>query len=318
METLGKKGFLALPSPYSDFDNAKIVIVPFGYAPDIFQTIFAPKCIIEASHNVDDFDESRMAAGDNIKKLINIDLKKDLDKCESLRKNGVATLPYKIIIPHHKTNKIEEEFIDLIEELIKKDKIPIILGGDHNITPLSIKAIKRMFDNISVLHFDSRLDMLDNSSHRSVMRKIFPYADTIVSVGFRSVAREEMEFRYRNTDKIHGIMMRDQLRPLWNLQTAIRNIVHYLKDKNVYITFDTSFLDPSTIIGAFVKTPEPGGMTYDEVLDIWVKILPKINVIGADFVEFCPDNQSKFNPEYAFAKLISRFISRLKIKSGEE
>jgi len=314
MIAMEDKGFHALENCYSDIARAKVVVVPFGYAIDVKETKEAPQRIINASHSVESFDESRMAPGDPIFDIYSASPKKELDRGERLKINGLATL---VDLNDGKLEREEliRQFTDVIQTLVGANKIPIILGGDHNVTPLAISAIKNTYSNLAVLHFDSRLDLLsegqDNDSNRSVMRKIFPHVDSIVSVGFRSVRREEMQFMRQNSGKIHGIMMRGQLRPPWESLTALRNIARYLKDKNVYITFDTSFLDPSTI-GHTAKTPEPGGMTFDETLDVWVKLLPEINIVGADFVEYCPTKH--FAPDYAFAKLISRFISRLSIR----
>lgn len=324
MKTMGNKGFHALRSPHSNLKTAKVVIIPFCYAPDVAEAFYSPGMIIEASHEVSPFDESLMAAGGPVSAFARKSLKRELDIGDVLKKRGLATIEClrQTVIGPVARQKLNDDFQKKILQLLQMDKFPVIIGGDHNITPLAIKAFKENFDNLAVLHFDSRLDLGNSkeAKHRSVMRKIFPEVDFIVSVGYRSVKREEMHFLKKNEDKIHGIMMRDQLRPLWHLETAMKSIIHYLKGRNVYITFDASFLDPSTI-GHAVKTPEPDGMTYGEVLDLWKKLLPhpELNIVGADFVEFYVPKDNRYNTAsaYGFARLISRFISRLNLDKKE-
>ena len=59
-----------------------------------------------------------------------------------------------------------------------------------------------------------------------------------------------------------------------------------IKNKTVYITFDVDGLD-SSIMPA-TGTPEPGGLFWDETLNI-IKIASRnSNIVGADINELAP------------------------------
>ena len=59
-----------------------------------------------------------------------------------------------------------------------------------------------------------------------------------------------------------------------------------IKNKTVYLTFDVDGLD-SSIMPA-TGTPEPGGLLWDETLDI-IRIAAKnSNIVGADINELSP------------------------------
>ena len=76
--------------------------------------------------------------------------------------------------------------------------------------------------------------------------------------------------------------------------------------KNIYITFDSDCLDPS--IMPATGTPEPGGLLWDEVLDI-IKIAAKnSNIVGADINELAPiKGFNSYN--FLVAKLAYKILS---------
>ena len=86
---------------------------------------------------------------------------------------------------------------------------------------------------------------------------------------------------------------------------SIKNILPKLKDK-VYITIDIDCLDPSFIRNT--GTPEPGGLTWNNLIDSLQLIFENKEVLGADVVEFAP----KFNYEaeaYTLAKLVYKIMA---------
>ena len=89
-----------------------------------------------------------------------------------------------------------------------------------------------------------------------------------------------MEFYENNKDRIKIFWGKDKLN--WDLD----NLKKFFKDKNVYITFDVDGFD-SSIMPA-TGTPEPGGLFWDETLDI-IRIAAKnSNIVGADINELAP------------------------------
>ena len=79
-----------------------------------------------------------------------------------------------------------------------------------------------------------------------------------------------------------------------------------IRNKDVYLTFDVDGLD-SSIMPA-TGTPEPGGLFWDETLNI-IKIAAKnSNIVGADVNELAPiKNFNSYN--FLVAKLVYKILS---------
>ena len=80
--------------------------------------------------------------------------------------------------------------------------------------------------------------------------------------------------------------------------------------KEVYLTVDMDFFDPSVVPG--VGTPEPGGARWYQGLEIVDAILKGRRLAGFDIVELCPRREKGVSVRAAvrFAKhLLARAVS---------
>jgi agmatinase len=112
------------------------------------------------------------------------------------------------------------------------------------------------------------------------MRRIreLPHVEKIVSIGIRSLRtrREDVEAHRRDGNEIH---------PPWTLgPRAIEDILP--KGKAVYVSFDIDGLDPAVAPGT--GTPEPGGLSYEQVRAILAETCRRNRVVGIDLVEVAP------------------------------
>ena len=88
----------------------------------------------------------------------------------------------------------------------------------------------------------------------------------------------------------------------WNLNSFKKLI----KNKIVYLTFDVDGLD-SSIMPA-TGTPEPGGLLWDETLEIIRIAMKNAKVVGADINELSPiKGFNSYN--FLVAKLAYKIIS---------
>lgn len=173
------------------------------------------------------------------------------------------------------------------------DKLLVTIGGEHSITPALIKPFYKKYPKLSVLHIDAHTDMRDEweglkNSHACALRRVQEQGiETIVQVGIRNTAKEEQQFL--NLDNI-----------FWGDQYELDQILDKLSD-DVYLTFDVDGLDASVMPAT--GTPEPGGLSYAQALEIIRGVTLNKNLVAADFVEFSP---IKNIPAYDFmvAKLI--------------
>ncbi len=88
----------------------------------------------------------------------------------------------------------------------------------------------------------------------------------------------------------------------WNLQSFKKHI----KNKNVYLTFDVDGFD-SSIMPA-TGTPEPGGLFWDETLNILKIAAKNSNIVGGDINELSPiKGFNSYN--FLVAKLAYKILS---------
>ena len=181
-----------------------------------------------------------------------------------------------------------------IEKVVKDKKIPIIMGGAHSITPFIIPY--KNIDGVVILdaHTDFRNEYLgDENSHACASRRIFEKVgkDGIISLGIRSISKEEVEdakklgFKYYTSKEFN---------------VDIANEINF---KKIYLSIDMDVFDPCYASG--VSNPEPFGLGY-EVFDFVKKISRK--VVAMDIVEVCPPYDDGKAGLLA-AKLITNFIA---------
>ena len=280
-----KKGFLGIDNKFNI--KEKVIIVPFGLEKTVSYgggTKNGPKEIIKASHQVELYDEEL--------------------NCEPYKKIGIKTLkPFKI---DKNINTSLKKISDVNKKILNNNLFPMTLGGEHSITPGCIKPFVEKFKKICILHFDAHADLRDSYngekfSHASAIRRCLDHKNvSIISFGIRNISKTEISYLKKNRSRINIFWAKDKAK--WNLQTFKRLI----KNKIVYLTFDVDGLD-SSIMPA-TGTPEPGGLFWDETLDI-IKIAAKNSkIVGADINELAPiKGFNSYN--FLVAKLAYKILS---------
>jgi agmatinase len=280
---ISQKNFLSFGGlSGQDFEKSKIVVIPVPYeATTSYKegTKKGPKAILEASGQIEEiwgeFIHSKIEKEESIFTTQEIKLKGRPEKAMS----GLS---------------------NFLKGIFHKKKTPFILGGEHLITLGAVKEAIKHYKNISVLQFDAHTDLRDTYlgdkfSHACVMRRIRELGVPIVSCGIRSIDCDVAEFIKK--EKIKNMFFPPKL-PTKKILNAL--------SKNVYLTFDFDFFDPS--IMPSVGTPQPGGHLWQETLDLLKIISKEKNIIGADFVEFCPI-PAFIAPDFLAAKLIYKIIT---------
>ena len=133
------------------------------------------------------------------------------------------------------------------------------------------------------------------------MRRCLDFKNVnIISVGIRNICKEEFKFVKKNKNRIKIIWSKDLSKK--NL-TKIKNLV---KNKNVYLRFDVDGFDSSLMPAT--GTPEPGGLFWNETLNI-IKIAAKNSkIVGADINELSPiKGFNSYN--FLVAKLAYKILS---------
>ena len=280
-----KKGFLGIDNKFNF--KEKVVIIPFGLEKTVSYgggTKNGPKEIIKASHQVELYDEEL--------------------NCEPYKKIGIKTLkPFKI---NKNIKKALKKMSDINEEILNKKLFPVTLGGEHSITPGCIAPFVKKYKQLCLLHFDAHADLRESYngekfSHASAIKRCLDHKNvSLISFGIRNISKSEIPYLKKNSSRINIFWSKDKQK--WNLNKFKKLI----KNKNVYLTFDVDGLD-SSIMPA-TGTPEPGGLLWDETLNI-IKIAAKnSNIVGADINELSPiKGFNSYN--FLVAKLAYKILS---------
>ena len=280
-----KNGFLGVDNKFNF--SPKVVVVPFGLEKTVSYgggTKNGPREIIKASHQVELYDEEL--------------------NCEPYKKIGIKTLkPFKI----DKNIRAALRKISNINSLLLKKKLfPLTLGGEHSITPGCIEPFTKNFKNLCILHFDAHADLRqsyngEKFSHASAIRRCLDHKNvSIISFGIRNISGSEVKYLNKNKSRIKIFWAKDKSK--WNLQ----NFKKLIKNKNVYLTFDVDGFD-SSIMPA-TGTPEPGGLFWDETLNILKIAAKNSNIVGGDINELSPiKGFNSYN--FLVAKLAYKILS---------
>ena len=280
-----KKGFLGIDNKFNF--KEKVVVVPFGLEKTVSYgsgTKNGPKEIIKASHQVELYDEEL--------------------HCEPYKKIGIKTLkPFRI---DSNIKKALKKISNTNEEILNKKLFPITLGGEHSITPGCIAPFVKKYKKLCLLHFDAHADLRQSYngkkfSHASAIRRCLDYKNvSVISFGIRNISQSEILYLKKNYSRIKIFWAKDKVK--WDLNKFKKMI----KNKTVYLTFDVDGLD-SSIMPA-TGTPEPGGLFWDETLNI-IKIAAKNSkIVGADINELSPiKGFNSYN--FLVAKLAYKILS---------
>lgn len=280
--------YFGLPPEFSSPENSKVTIVPCPYEASTSYgkgTAEGPAAILEASQQVELFDDELWLEPHVV---------------------GIQTAGAVIMPPQ--TAEMEQPFKalqDAVAPMVEFNKFPIILGGEHSLTLGAVNACVSRYPDLSILqvgaHADLRKSYEDNKfSHACVsyhLYKALPQPN-ITQVGVRNISKDEAEWMEEVQPNIHIFWARHQEK--WNFSEIISTL-----SNNVYLTIDVDGLDGS--IMPATGNPEPGGMTWYQLMDLIKHLCIRKNVVGADIVEFAPI-PNMHAPSFLVAKLLYKII----------
>jgi agmatinase len=280
--------FFNLPVERSDPQTSRYLILPIPYEGTVCflgGTSKGPEAVLSVSDQMEYFDEELLI---------------------DFTQHGIATLP-----PIPSAHTPEEEFEQIYStvkqyDFFRTSRFPIILGGEHSVTPPIVRAAAEVYEDLSVLQFDAHADLRDSYtggrySHASAMRRVLDWTPHLVQVGIRSFSEEE----YQDCP--------ERIRHVVTPKMLAENVTEYCNrilcglTEHVYITIDVDVFDPSIAPGT--GTPEPGGLDWRQVTGILRTICTTKKVVGADIVETVPLGNGNVITEFLAARLVSKVIA---------
>ena len=246
-----------------DFSKFHIIPVPLEKTVSYGKgTSMGPQAIIEASNELERYTGKSEPCLDGIYTHPFLDCNKPID----------------IVI-----NELQK----LTQSVSSKNKIPVILGGEHSITYGAVNGIFKGLElknknEIGILQIDAHADLREKyenevHSHASVMYLLSEENYKIAQCGVRALSKEEADNRRKfqiTSYSVEEIKKRDELYLPQNFP------------KKIYISFDLDGLDPS--IMPATGTPVPGGLGFNESLELIHKLIKDREIVGFDVVELSP------------------------------
>ena len=179
-----------------------------------------------------------------------------------------------------------EKVLAVIEEraetILKDDKLPFLIGGEHLVTLGSIRAAARKYQDLHIIHLDAHTDLREDYlgvrlSHACVIRRCWEILGNgrIHQFGIRSGEKDEFEWAKSGHTSLHPFDLE-----------GLEETVESLQGKPVYFTLDLDVLDPSVFPGT--GTPEPGGIDYMTLQRAVIAVCQNVCLVGCDVNELCP------------------------------
>jgi agmatinase len=275
--------FLGLPAEAADLETARVVVVPFGYEGGVSYgrgAAAAPEAVLRASHYLELYDEI-------------------LDQEPS--RVGIATIAEPLI------PQAPEAMLAALESvtgrLIDQGKFVPLIGGDHSVTTGYVRALAARHSEFGVLQLDAHSDLRPSYegspwSHACVMARIREITSHTLQIGMRSMSAKEAR-RVRSEELALCTMHRFR-KGEFDIHAELARL-----PQRLFITVDVDVFDWSVI--ASTGTPEPGGMHWDEAMDLLDTVFRAKTVIGFDVVELAHRAHDPNSP-FATAKLIYKMI----------
>ena len=178
------------------------------------------------------------------------------------------------------TQKVLTDIEAFTEVVLKDQKIPCMIGGEHLVTLGAVRAAVKKYPDLHILHFDAHADLRDEYmgvglSHACVLRRVWEL------VGDGHIH----QFGIRSGDRSEFIWGKDHVNTQLFDFTGLSKTVEQLKGKPVYFTLDLDVLDPSIFPGT--GTPEAGGVSFRELIEALLQ-LEGLRIVGFDINELSP------------------------------
>lgn len=205
------------------------------------------------------------------------------------------------------SEKALQDIEERTQTILEDGKRPFMMGGEHLVTLGAVRAVYKKYPDLHIVHFDAHADLREEYlgaqlSHAAVLKRCWELVGDgkIFQFGIRSGDREEFlwgkDHVFTNKFNFNGL----------------EKIVESLKGKPVYFTLDLDVLDPSVFPGT--GTPEPGGVTFNQLRDAVELVCSSLNIVGCDVNELSPPYDPSGISAAAACKIVREMLLALEDK----
>ncbi|MBD7919941.1 agmatinase [Cellulomonas sp. Sa3CUA2] len=195
------------------------------------------------------------------------------------------------------TARTFEDVRKFVGTVVDTGAIPIILGGDHSITWPCATAVADHYGygKVGIVHFDAHADTGADmpgslASHGTPMRHLIDSGavpgKNFVQVGLRGYWPEQETLDWMDDQKMRTHFMAEIIRD--GFDKVLERAVDEALDQadHLYISLDIDVCDPAYAPGT--GTPEPGGITSNDILRAVRRLAAEVGIVAMDVVEVSP------------------------------
>lgn len=206
--------------------------------------------------------------------------------------------------------------VEIIEKaynnILAYDCIPLTLGGDHTIVLPILRAMRKKYGPLGMIHVDAHADVNDEMfgekvAHgtpfrRAVEEKLLA-PSRVVQIGLRGTGYTAADFDWPRNVGFRVV----QAEECWykSLVPLMNEVRDHLGNGPVYVSFDIDGLDPAFAPGT--GTPEIGGLTASQGIEI-IRGCRGLDIVGGDLVEVSPPYDTSGNTALVAANLLFELL----------
>lgn len=181
-------------------------------------------------------------------------------------------------------SKMLEKVYRIVDQISGRQKIPIMIGGEHTFTYSAVKALKNKVSSLIVFdaHFDLRDDYFGlKMNHATYLRRLVEKMPSlsVAVIGVRGYDLSEEKFAENR--KILYLKAAE----LDDFSRVLRIISETIDGGRPYVSVDIDVFDPAYAPG--VGNPEPEGASPSQIIDL-VNFIGSFNPVGFDLMEVNP------------------------------
>ncbi|MDR6232327.1 agmatinase [Pseudomonas oryzihabitans] len=206
--------------------------------------------------------------------------------------------------------------VRLIEEhydrVLEHDVIPLTLGGDHTLTLPILRALKKKYGAVGLVHVDAHADVNEHMfgekiAHGTTFRRAVEEGlldcDRVVQIGLRAQGYAADDFDWCREQGFRVV----QAEECWHKSLAplMAEVRERVGGGPVYLSYDIDSIDPAWAPGT--GTPEIGGLTTIQALEI-IRGCRGLDLVGCDLVEVSPPYDTSGNTALLGANLLYEML----------
>ena len=301
---LPPENFLGLDPALGAYETSRAVVLPIPFESTVSYmggTRHGPRAILHASTQVELYDREFGS--------------------EPALAYGVHTLPY--LAPSHASPEATVAAIAACAaEHAAAGKLVVGLGGEHTVSVGLGRGLARALGTpLTTVQIDAHSDLRDlyegsPYSHACAARRLMDLGP-VIQLGIRSLCREEAEFIAGA--RADGPSAGENLRVFFAEEVHagpahLAELSERVRGRRVFLTIDVDGFDPAVVPAT--GTPEPGGLSWQQVLAIVRAVARTAGVAGFDVVELAPQ-PGLHAADFLVARLVYKTMTEICMNSGK-